>query len=275
MNLPINFDNYNKSEAKVISTFQSEGYAIVDVEDLSLLTRFRSKIIEFVCSSLQLDIRSDQERFLNNFSDYCDISNLNSLRLDVYEKLNRTDWLRPTYYSLASHWLTLLLGSELAMQNKINLSIQLPKDESSLLPIHADVFSGETPFQIVQWLPLVDCYNSKSMFIAPKHVCEKIYPDLKKYQESGMEKIFEDVEKELIWLDVPFGKVLIFSPNFLHGNIINSEAETRWSLNCRFKGLFTPYTGSEKKLGSFYSPIIIKPVTALALEYVEPGGFSD
>ena len=32
-------------------------------------------------------------------------------------------------------------------------------------------------------------------------------------------------------------------------------------MNCRFTGLFTPYTGAEKKLGSYYLPITTRPVT--------------
>ena len=43
----------------------------------------------------------------------------------------------------------MILGNELAMQIRINLSIQLPKDDSSLLPIHSDVWSGDSPFESV------------------------------------------------------------------------------------------------------------------------------
>ena len=41
------------------------------------------------------------------------------------------------------------------------------------------------------------------------------------------------------------------------------------SLNCRIKGLITPY--AQKKLGSFFSPLKIKPVSKLALNYKFPG----
>ena len=37
---------------------------------------------------------------------------------------------------------------------------------------------------------------------------------------------------------------------YLIGNIVNKENETRWSLNCRFKGIFTPY--NDKKIGEFF-----------------------
>ena len=50
------------------------------------------------------------------------------------------------------------------MQNRINLSIQLPKDKGSLLDTHADTWNGNSPFEIVVWVPLVDCYKTKSMY---------------------------------------------------------------------------------------------------------------
>ena len=50
------------------------------------------------------------------------------------------------------------------MQKKINLSIQMPKDKDSLLDLHSDIYAGESPFQVVVWIPLVDAYKTKSMF---------------------------------------------------------------------------------------------------------------
>ena len=41
-----------------------------------------------------------------------------------------------------------IIGNELVMQKNINLSIQLPKDESSLLPIHSDTWSGTLPLKV-------------------------------------------------------------------------------------------------------------------------------
>ena len=46
-------------------------------------------------------------------------------------------------------------------------------------------------------------------------------------------------------------------------------------MNCRITGLFTPYTGAEKKLGSYYLPITTRPVTKLGAAYREPSGFKE
>ena len=56
------------------------------------------------------------------------------------------------------------------MQNKINLSIQNPNDDSSLLNMHADTWSGDSPFEVVVWLPLVDTYKaSQCIFCQQKN----------------------------------------------------------------------------------------------------------
>ena len=61
---------------------------------------------------------------------------------------------------------------------------------------------------------------------------------------------------------------MIFNQCLPHGNIENKEGETRWSMNCRFKSLFSPY--ADKKLGDFFDPVGIKPVTQIGLNYKFP-----
>ena len=74
---------------------------------------------------------------------------------------------------------------------------------------------------------------------------------------------------ELQFIKINYGNFLFFNQSLPHGNVVNQTKETRISLNCRFKGLFTPY--AQKKLGSFFSPLKIKPVSKLALNYKFPG----
>ncbi|MBA1339681.1 MAG: hypothetical protein FD544_000222 [Pelagibacterales bacterium] len=154
------------------------------------------------------------------------------------------------------------------MQTKINLSIQMPKDEDSLLPLHSDTWSGDSPFETVLWLPLVNCYKTKSMFILDAKKEEKfrrIYKD-KKIQYSL--QLHKKVKKDLKFLKINYGNFLLFNQNLPHGNVVNETNETRFSLNCRFKGLFTPY--NQKQLGNFFSPLIVRPTSKLALAYKYP-----
>ena len=151
------------------------------------------------------------------------------------------------------------------MQLRVNLSIQLPKDSSSLLPLHSDVWSGDSPFETVVWLPLVDCYKTKAMYILPPNKYEKIKLLFNNKKNNSSEKLFKKIKKDIKWLKINYGQVLIFNQCLPHGNVVNIEKETRWSLNCRFKSLFTPY--NDKKIGEFFEPISLKKVSELALKY--------
>jgi sporadic carbohydrate cluster 2OG-Fe(II) oxygenase len=262
-------------EQALADEFLAQGYVIKPVDDRAALDELRRHIVALVCDHLKIPFPNDIDDFLNHFERVIPIEKLNDVRLNTYRKMNATPWFRPTYFGLARSILETLVGNELAMQNRVNLSIQLPKDNSSLLAIHADAFGGETPFQVVEWLPLVDCYKTKSMFILPRQKAEAVYRDFTKYEGRGMDAIFDDVKDDLVWCKVPYGHVLVFSPNYLHGGVINDEPETRWSMNCRVTGLFTPYTGAEKKLGSYYLPITTRPVTKIGVNYREPSGFSE
>ena len=253
----------------------ANGYVIRDVEDKAALDKMRSAITGAVCGHLRCKPPSDAGQFLDSIHDRVMPDKLNELRLTVYRAINEWSWLRPTYFSLGRRALEILVGNELAMQNRVNLSIQLPRDDSSLLDIHADVYGGETPFQVVQWLPLVDCFKTKSMFITPPALNEPIHKRLHEVGEGGMNALYEEVKDDVEWLSVPYGKVLIFTPNLLHGNIVNREETTRWTLNSRFTGLFTPYTSYEKKLGSYYLPITVRAVSRVGMRYEPPGGFRE
>ena len=88
-------------------------------------------------------------------------------------------------------------------------------------------------------------------------------------------RTYVSVPMTLMKLDIPFsfvnikfGQFLLFNQNLPHGNTINKTKETRVSMNCRFKGLFTPY--SQKKLGSFFKPLNLKPATKIGLNYKFP-----
>ena len=67
------------------------------------------------------------------------------------------------------------------------------------------------------------------------------------------------------FININHGNFLLFNQSLPHGNVVNKTNETRISINCRFKGLFTPY--ARKKLGSFFSPLTVMPASQLGLNY--------
>ncbi|PPR19564.1 MAG: hypothetical protein CFH43_00127, partial [Proteobacteria bacterium] len=151
------------------------------------------------------------------------------------------------------------------MQKKINLSIQLPEDRDSLLPVHSDVWSGDSPFEVVVWLPLVNCFKTKSMYILPANLINQFNKKISKKNYQNSEKVFQLIKKKVKWIKINYGQVLIFNQSLPHGNRVNKEPETRWSLNCRFKNIFSPY--GDKKIGEFFEPITLRAASEIGLKY--------
>ncbi len=255
---------YSVRELADARQFIEEGYRIQTVESPSDLERIRKLVHEAACQYLvNKDIKTDD--LLDYIHQYVTPDQLNDLRLHIINTLNGNRWVRPAYFRLARHALESIVGNELAMQLRLNLSIQMPEDDSSLLPIHADTWSGDSPFEVVVWVPLVNCYATKSMYLLPPTVCGDPAQMLTNTYAQDSETLFHAVEKDLVWLNVKYGQVLVFNQNLPHGNRINRESETRWTLNCRFKGVFTPY--ADKRLGEFFEPITLRPASRQGLDY--------
>ena len=69
-------------------------------------------------------------------------------------------------------------------------------------------------------------------------------------------------------MKINYGEYLIFNQSLPHGNIINIENETRWTMNCRFKSIYSPY--GDKKIGEFFLPITTRAITEIGLDYRFP-----
>lgn len=253
------------------AAFLRDGYVVDQVEDMHSLARIRDRLAALAAAELGKAAPDAPQDFLDSIHKLVPIKKLNEFRVGLIGKINAESWVREAYYRLAEKALHALVGNELAMQRRVNLSIQLPDDESSLLPAHADTWSGDSPFEVVLWLPMVDCFDTKSMFVLPPEVNARIAPSLAKYEGEGIEALFREHESEFRYLTVNYGQYLLFDQNLIHGNRINREKTTRWTFNCRFKGLFTPY--ADKKLGEFFEPITLRPATRLGLNHRPPGNF--
>jgi len=264
---------YTDSEKKIAREFLKNKHVVAPVEDKDALHTIRRKIAHVAANIIRHPTPSDAEidYFLNHIHEIVSVTELNDFRLKVITEMNRDVSFREMYFKVGRDSLIALAGNELAMQRRINLSIQFPKDDSSLLPIHADVWAGDSPYEIVLWLPLVNCYATKSMYIIDAETDEKTQANFNQFSNKSSEDLYQSVENKAKFINVPFEHLLLFSQNVMHGNRVNMEAETRWSLNCRFKSILTPYEG--KKLGEFFEPIMIRPLTYLGLDYQLPTGF--
>ena len=255
-------------EAALTERFLGQGHVIQPVDDQLGLDRIRDTIAALAAQHLKLPLPDDAGALLDGIHARVSGAALNALRLAVIEGLNGEAWARPTYFRLARRALEMLVGNELAMQRRLNLSVQMPEDTGSLLPVHSDVWDGDSPFEIVVWLPLVDVHRAKSMFVLPPAANARTEARWAAFAGKSTEDLFRSIEPELVWLDIPYGSILLFQQNLMHGNTVNREPTTRWSMNCRFKSVMSPY--AEKRLGDFFEPITLRAATRLGMTYQLP-----
>ena len=262
--------NISSKEKKIIQKFNNSGFILFDIKSVNKLNKIKKEVEKIILKEIskqRIKINQiDKKDILNSFHKYLSLSDLNRFRMNVYNYLNNKSWFLENYFELARDLIETICGNELAMQRKVNLSIQFPRDDSSLLPIHSDVWSGCSPYEVVLWIPLVNVDKTKSMFILDKNKNKHFYKNFYKYEDSYM--LQKSIDKKIEWLKINYGQGLIFSHQLVHGNKVNMTNETRWSFNCRFKSLMSPY--DKKDIAETFLPISVRPATIYGMNYEEP-----
>tara|TARA_A100001011_G_scaffold399441_1_gene508108 strand:+ start:2131 stop:2940 length:810 start_codon:yes stop_codon:yes gene_type:complete len=261
-------DYLDKKDLDISNEFKKKGFIVKNIKNKKLLKKLENNLIEAIKSNLNFKKKISNKLVLNNIHKYLDEKRFNEFRLDIINKINLSKDFKKNFYLISKFLLETLVGNELVMQNKLNLSIQTPKDSSSLLPVHSDVWSGDSPFEIVVWLPFVDCYNTKSMYILPQSKYKKFEKNFQRLGKLNSEKVYQFIKKDVQWINIKYGQMMVFNQTLPHGNRINNEKTTRWSINCRFKSIFSPY--GDKKLGEFFEPITLRVISDLGMQYKLP-----
>ncbi|HTX03631.1 MAG TPA: sporadic carbohydrate cluster 2OG-Fe(II) oxygenase [Candidatus Acidoferrales bacterium] len=260
-------------DVRIREAFLGNGYVVAPAEDRVALDRIRDFIATTTAKFLKISEPADPQGFLDRIGEHVNASNLNYLRLAIIDALQATEWFRPTYFACGRRLLERIVGNELAMQRGLGFSLQLPGDETSVLPLHSDAWSEDSPFEVVLWVPFVDVFASKSMFVLSREADARWRTRLHEFSSRSVEDFTNAAQADLTYLDIPYGNVLVFTHTIMHGNRVNREPTARWSINIRFKALFTPY--SDKQLGDFFEPITLRPATRIGMSYALPPGFRE
>lgn len=261
-------DFFEHDEKKTIDQFLDQGYVIIPVASPETLLEIKNELFQISRNILNFSDEVKLEDFFNHTEKYVTIESLNDFRVQVIHTMNTWNDLRPSLYHLGKKYIDWIVGNEICQQRAINLSIQLSNDKSSLLPLHTDVWSGNSPYEVVFWVPLVNCYQTKSMFLIPYKESQKVLENFSDYSHLNVEELYQEIKGSAIELNVPFGSAVIFSHSILHGNRVNLENECRWTFNVRFKSLLSPY--GSKEIGETFLPITIRPLTRIGFHYKKP-----
>lgn len=269
-------DSYLTANDEVLGNkFLAEGFVVRPCESLDVLHSLRDSILRDANSWLRSQGIKQTISDLRNSHTSIPNSLVNDIRLHLFAKLNVDSGVRRGYFGLAASLIQSLVGNELAMQNKVNLSVQQPQDQTSILQMHSDVWTGDSPFQVVLWVPLTDSTATNAMFLLPPMESRDAYSRARAGELHSMAEIHDAYMNHVKLIDVPYGSVLIFDSNCLHGNQLNTTSASRWSLNCRVASLLAPSTTPERRLGPYYTPIMIRPATLMGLRAIEQLGLSE
>ena len=246
----------------------NNGYGIFESKNKEVLLKLRLEIYNILKSTFNLN-QLDPEMGLNYLHETLkniDPLDLNRLRMDAISQISDRVNFCELIFLAFEDVIRNLLGPDLLVQKTCNLVIQMPNDPNPS-ELHRDA-PANSPYEIVVWIPLVDCYESKGMYMLSFTDSAKALESL-----SELSSDWSEFEKKCrlssVSPPVKFGQSLIFNTACLHGSDINTEKETRVSINVRFKGLFSP--GGLKNQLQFFKVLRISEITAygMAFEKIE------
>ncbi len=248
-----------------ISEFSEKGYVIIPIKKNNEFIKSRRFISDFLRN--KYDKKGSDEEILNNshsFIENISESKVNELVLSVISEFKKKFKMDEIVFKSSKEFLTSLLGSDIASQKNPNIVFQHPKSLRTS-ELHRDA-PGNSFFEIVSWVPLVDCFSTKSFYILDKQCSES----LKQKHINDNYENWSELRREAIkygtHLEIKYGHALFFWSGLLHGSVMNETNESRWSYNVRFKNLFAP-SGLKEPL-AFYRVLSKSSITEMALKEI-------
>ena len=227
----------NKADKPSLS---SHGYQIIKTNHLEELDIFRKDLAGFLIERFSLP-NQEASLILNNIHKIANIDSdrkANDLVLEVINNFSTSYDFAEIAYKLYGEQIEKILGPDLHAQRNNNIVFQYP-NSSRFSELHTDS-PPNSPYEIVFWIPLVNCYESKSFFVLPIEESKNL---INKYKSNNFNN-WSDFKKESLskacHVKVDYSEALLFWTGIMHGSLNNQTNESRWCLNVRFKNLFTP-----------------------------------
>jgi sporadic carbohydrate cluster 2OG-Fe(II) oxygenase len=247
--------------------FRRRGFDIFEADDRAALEALRHDIFARARDIVGGD-GNDPEAFFNGFHKRgLSGGDLNAFRMKLVSACTQALKVNRSVFTAFEKTLRALVGTDVAAQKVVNIVVQQPGDADQVMT-HRDA-PANSHFEVITWLPLVDVYDTKSMFISDLETSATAIAALK--NGGTYETFCQIVESTAIDLKVPFGSACLFAAGIAHGARTNTTDETRWALNIRYKNLFSPY--GDKGLLEFFDILELSPLSNVAFELEKRGYF--
>ena len=262
------WDFRDQADLEISQRYESIGYTIEDA-DTNYIESMREEIENYFHEFTGRSNQNDSK--LENAHQIISHKESNDLRLHIMRNIARDTLFNRKYYYAARKIIHALCGSELAMQKIPGISVNLPFNHSDILPIHADTWNGVSPFELNVWIPFVDCTDSMCLYILERDKYTERLRNTSGLLKLSSDELFKELSEDLTWIPIQYGKILAFDQSLPHGYSLNKEKCSHWSMNCRFKGLPTPYC--DQKLGEYFMPITVRSSTRIGMDYEHPNNW--
>lgn len=245
------------------STFKQDGFEIIRSDDLSALKDFQRLIRDI---SYKLIGKKTNEVIIDDLNSlhkaFKSPEDANSFRLKLTSQLSNQIDVGSKVFELFRSKLEPLVGPDILVQKTPNLVFQ-PPEYPIPTELHRDA-PANSPYEVIVWLPFVDCFDTKSMYLLDREHSQLAAEHIKQNpnDKNGFDEI---LLAHAALMKVPFGSALIFWSGLFHGSIVNKEGESRLSLNIRYKNLFSP-AGIKDQL-RYFNILQTSQLTDLGLDF--------
>jgi sporadic carbohydrate cluster 2OG-Fe(II) oxygenase len=244
-------------------TFKKNGFEIIASDDLSALNDFQKlirdisyKLIGEKTNEIVIDDLNSLHKAFKSPED------ANLFRIKLTAQLSNQINVGTKIFELFRSKLEPLVGPDVLVQKTPNLVFQ-PPEYPMPTELHRDA-PANSPYEVVVWLPFVDCFNTKSMYVLDREHSQIAAEHIE--QNPNDKNGFDEILLEhAVLMEVPFGSALIFWSGLFHGSIVNKEGESRLSMNIRYKNLFSP-TGLKDQL-RYFNVLQTSQLTELGLDF--------
>ena len=245
-----------------LKEFESKGYAIVESISAEKSNQIRSKLVKLICEMFKINSSNiNHEKILNDFHNLkIDKSDFNNVRMNIIQTLSNDDEYLQLIMEAYGKYIKKLIGNDILVQKNVNIMCHEPKS-MKISDAHRDAPENSF-YEVVLWLPFVNCYKSKSMYFVEAEE-SNILMNILETKNLDWNSFEKEAQKKGKFLDVPFNSAVLFWAGLIHGSKVNEENETRWTMNLRFKNIFTP-PGMKDPL-NFFQLYEMSPLSHLGL----------
>ncbi|WP_455757107.1 hypothetical protein [Sulfurimonas sp.] len=230
-----------------IKNFVKDGYIVQNLYSTQYIDSFR----EIILDKLR-NILNNKDITLETFHDYVTDDNE---KISIQYEINKMIWDERLHEQIIKDNINIyydLIGKDLDIQTQPYLRIARPNSPQDNIGFHRDTFYGSSAYELSSVIPLVDLNEKSALMIEPGSHKKPPIPYTKIESETikkgdvknqlGFQyapKIIDrDYKIDAIPIPLKFKQILAFGLGTIHGQEVNSDSVTRWSIDVRVKNSF-------------------------------------